>query len=61
MFTDQYQRQFFEEIREKLPEKNQLVNIVSELLHLHKDAVYRRVRGNTPLTMEEIKILEYYF
>jgi len=47
----------FRHIREKLPPETSLSDAVADLLHLSNDSAYRRIRGETPLVLEEAKIL----
>ena len=61
MSADSYQCRFFDQIKQKLNPKEQLVHIIGELLFMQKDATYRRIKGVTPLTMQELKILSTTF
>jgi hypothetical protein len=47
----------FQRIREKLPIEASLSDVVAELLHVSHDSAYRRIRGETPLVLEEAKTL----
>ena len=40
-------------IKEKAPQK-QIVNILTDLLHIEREAVYRRLRGEVPFSFSEI-------
>jgi hypothetical protein len=51
------QEYLFRRIREKLPTEASLSDRVAELLHVSNDSAYRRIRGETPLVLEEAKIL----
>jgi hypothetical protein len=51
------QVEFFQKIKERLPENLSLVNEVAELMEVSNDSAYRRIRGETELTFEEIKTL----
>ncbi len=51
------QDQLFRRIKEKLPAEASLADEVAELLHVSNDSAYRRIRGETPLVLEEAKIL----
>lgn len=51
------QRIFFDLIRQKIPEYVSLVHELSEILDISYDSVYRRLRGEKSLSLEEIKIL----
>lgn len=45
---------FIEVLKEKMPERGQLVNALSDLLFLEKEAVYRRMRNEVSFSFEEI-------
>jgi len=47
----------FQRIREKLMPGVSLAEHISELLCLSPDSAYRRIRGETPLVLEEVKLL----
>jgi hypothetical protein len=47
----------FLRIREKLPIEASLADVVAELLHVSNDSAYRRIRGETPLVLDEAQIL----
>lgn len=51
------QEYLFRRIREKLPVENSLADAVADLLHVSNDSAYRRIRGETPLVLEEAGIL----
>jgi len=53
----QIQEYLFRRIKEKLPVESSLADVISELLHVSNDSAYRRIRGETPLVLEEAKIL----
>jgi hypothetical protein len=53
----QIQDFLFQRIREKLPSHEALVDVVAGLLFVSNDSAYRRIRGETPLVLEEAKIL----
>lgn len=44
---------FLEEIVRKSPQKTEVVNILSDMLCIGKEAVYRRLRGEVPFTFYE--------
>jgi hypothetical protein len=54
------QAAFFELCRQKASDQN-LAQSVSELLNINLDAAYRRIRGTTPLTFDEIAFLCDHF
>ncbi|MCD8261791.1 MAG: hypothetical protein LUD15_10115 [Bacteroides sp.] len=45
---------FIEVLKEKIPEKGELTRRLMEVLHIEKEAVYRRLRGDVPFTFSEI-------
>jgi hypothetical protein len=51
------QQYLFERIKELIPADTSLVTAVSEILHISEDSSYRRIRGETPLVLEELKEL----
>ncbi|MCU0436923.1 MAG: helix-turn-helix domain-containing protein [Raineya sp.] len=52
---------FLQKIKDLLPSHISLVDELSELLNLSNDSVYRRIRGETTLSLEEaFKIAEKY-
>lgn len=55
------QVEFFQKIKERLPDNLSLVNEVAELMDVSNDSAYRRIRGETELTLEEIGILSQRF
>ena len=55
------QQFLFERIRESVPADKSLVSVIAEALHLSEDSSYRRIRGETPLILEEAKELCRHF
>ena len=51
----------FQRIKEMLPQHVSMVDSVSEILHVSSDSSYRRIRGETPLILEEAKQLCDHF
>ena len=51
------QENLFQLIKRKLPSNISFVHAVSELLDISYDSVYRRVRGEKELTLEELKTI----
>ncbi len=61
MQTPELQQQLFNHLKEKLPPHLSLVDELEDLLGLSADSVYRRIRGEKPITMTELKtICEHY-
>lgn len=48
-------------IKEKIPANSNIANILIENLHLSKEAVYRRLRGEVPFTFNEVAIIAKRF
>ena len=61
MQTDLSQDFLFQRIREILPPQLSLVDVVSEILHVSSDSAYRRIRGETPLVLEEARQICLHF
>jgi hypothetical protein len=51
----------FQRIKEMLPQHVSMVDAVSDILHVSSDSAYRRIRGETPLVLEEAKELCDHF
>lgn len=61
METSQLQQQLFAFLKENLPRHLSLADELGDLLNLSADSVYRRVRGEKPVTLIELKkICEHY-
>ena len=55
------QQIFFKEIKANLPPHLSLVDTIAEIINISNDSAYRRIRGEKPLSFEEIKILCAHF
>ncbi len=51
------QQQFFAHIKASLPKHLSLADELCELLDISSDSAYRRIRGEKPLSLNEIKLL----
>lgn len=51
------QQRIFETIKIKLSKEEKLATVLMDKLFLSQDAVYRRMRGEVPLTIYETKTL----
>ncbi|HYC39832.1 MAG TPA: helix-turn-helix domain-containing protein [Chitinophagaceae bacterium] len=51
----------FRRVKELLPPQVSLVDKIASILHLSSDSAYRRIRGETPLVLEEARELCDYF
>lgn len=61
METQEIQQQFFTHLRQTLPAHLSLVDELCELLNISADSVYRRLRGEKPVTLDELKkICDHY-
>jgi hypothetical protein len=61
MATTTAQDYLFQRIKEMLPAHISMVDAISEILHVSNDSAYRRIRGETPLVLEEAKDLCDHF
>ncbi len=57
METEGAQLQFFKHIKSILPRHLSLVDAVADVLEVSNDSAYRRIRGEKPIALEEIKKL----
>ena len=55
------QKQFFELIKGKLPESIRLADITGDVLGIKSDAAYRRIRGESELSLNEYVKLSKHF
>lgn len=56
-----FQGKFIELIKTHLKEEQNLSQELQEVLHISRDGAYRRIRGNTPFTLEEVVKLALHF
>jgi plasmid maintenance system antidote protein VapI len=57
----QSQEFLFQRIKEILPPHASLVDTVAEILHVSSDSAYRRIRGDTPVVLDEARELCRHF
>ncbi|MGE5519401.1 MAG: hypothetical protein ACM3VS_05680 [Candidatus Dadabacteria bacterium] len=57
MAVNLIQEFLFQRIKELLPSNDCLADVISDSLYISQDSAYRRIRGETPLVLEEAKIL----
>lgn len=57
----QSQEFVFQRIKELLPPHASLVDTVAAILHVSSDSAYRRIRGETPLVLDEARELCQHF
>lgn len=61
MKPNELQQQLFTHLKQSLPPHLSLVEELCELLDLSSDSVYRRIRGEKPISLHELKrICEHY-
>lgn len=61
METNQLQQDLFSYLKSQLPPHLSMVDELCDLLDLSADSVYRRIRGEKPITLTELKgICEHY-
>jgi hypothetical protein len=61
METNELQQHLFTYLKENIPPHLSLVDELCDLLDLSHDSVYRRIRGEKPITLTELKkICEHY-
>ncbi len=61
MESQQLQQQLFVQLKNNLPPHLSLVDEIGSLLDLSPDSVYRRVRGEKPLTLTELRKICAHF
>ena len=52
---------FFQHIKTLLPDQVSMVDEIADLLNISTDSAYRRIRGEKPLILEEIRTLTGHF
>lgn len=55
------QKDLFNHIKSLLPPHISMVDAVAELLDISYDSVYRRIRGEKPISLDELKVLCEHF
>lgn len=55
------QKELFNSIKKTLPSHISLVDVIADLLNLSYDSVYRRIRGEKPISLNELKVLCEHF
>ncbi|MFL5741678.1 MAG: hypothetical protein ACJ75B_15740 [Flavisolibacter sp.] len=61
MESSDLQQVFFNTVKNAIPVHLSLVDEVAAVLHLSYDSVYRRIRGEKPITLSELKLLCDHF
>src|SRR5690242_7056288 len=57
MAADGVQSSFLEQVKKKLPANVSLADEIAEILNISRDSAYRRIRGETVLSLDEAKTL----
>ena len=57
----QSQEFLFQRIKELLPPHVSMVDSVADILHVSSDSAYRRIRGETPVVLDEARELCRHF
>jgi len=57
MTEPNFQKELFSYIKNSLPQHISMVDEIAEMLNLSYDSVYRRIRGEKPLALHELKLL----
>jgi hypothetical protein len=57
MSRPDYQLLFMERVKSMLPSHMVLSDVLAELLNISKDAAYRRIRGETSLSLDEVLLI----
>jgi transcriptional regulator with XRE-family HTH domain len=57
MPAENVQSSFLEQIKKKLPASTSLADEIAEALNISRDSAYRRIRGETVLSLDEAKTL----
>lgn len=61
MESPNLQQSFFASIRNVIPPNISLADEIADVLKLSYDSVYRRIRGEKPITLDEVKLLCDHF
>ena len=57
MITNDPNTNLIEAMKEKLPLKGKLADMLMDTLYIGKEAVYRRLRGEVPFTLQEAALV----
>jgi hypothetical protein len=55
--SNNFQQSFFKQLEEQFTKRGEMVNELSDTLNVGRDAVYRRLRGDTTLSADELMLL----
>tara|TARA_Y100001978_G_C23698703_1_gene439338 strand:- start:1317 stop:2339 length:1023 start_codon:yes stop_codon:yes gene_type:complete len=56
-----FQRLFFNMVRERVSDHEILVDVITDLLHCSRDSAYRRIRGTTDLSLNDTVVIARHF
>ena len=59
MITNDPNTNLIEAMKEKLPLKGKLADMLMDTLYIGKEAVYRRLRGEVPFTLQEAAYINF--
>jgi len=57
MVNDTPQKKLFDRLKQKLPADQSLAETLMKWLNVSSDSAYRRIRGETPLTVDELAVM----
>lgn len=57
MMINELNTGLIEALKEKLPPKTNLANLLMDTLYIGREAIYRRLRGEVPFTLEEAALI----
>lgn len=56
-----FQNKFFELVKERVNDHEMLVDVITDLLHCSRDSAYRRIRGTTDLSLNDMAVIARHF
>ncbi len=56
-----FQNKFFELVKERVQDHEMLVDVITDLLHCSRDSAYRRIRGTTDLSLNDMAVIARHF
>ena len=54
-------KNLIETLQDRIPQRGKLADVLTELLGIEKEAVYRRLRGSVPFSFQELHTIAVYF
>ena len=54
-------KNLIETLQDRIPQRGQLAEVLTEVLGIEKEAVYRRLRGSVPFSFQEIHTIALHF